>query len=139
MMEGLRSNNALIQHVYEFYSPQLKHDDRTQAALFSDLHAMYKSEANSARKTEIMGWICEFANTHEYPKAHEQLYDLAWDFNLTLNDIQKIISRDRFFKSWNFDGSDHFQQSHHYGRIESYNRVYFISKLQRDKFHDLPG
>ena len=68
---------------------------KTQATLFSELHAMYKAETASARKTDIMGWICEYALTHEYPKAHEQLYDLAWDFNLTLNDSRNAeIKRD---------------------------------------------
>ncbi len=88
MMEGLRSNNVLGQHVYQTYSSKLQLDDKMHATLFSDLHAMYKSETNPARKTEIMNWICEFANTHEYPKAHEQLYDLAWEFNLTLNEAR---------------------------------------------------
>ncbi|MBL7847304.1 MAG: hypothetical protein JNL40_07540 [Cyclobacteriaceae bacterium] len=96
MMEGVKSNNPLSQHVYPTYSPRLKLDDKNQATLFSELHAMYKAETTAARKTEIMGWICEFVNGHEYPKAHEQLYDLAWDFNLTLNDARNREIRKDF-------------------------------------------
>lgn len=95
VMEGLKSNPALSQHVYQTYSKRLQLDDKTQATLFSDLQAMYKSEPSPARKTEILGWLCEFANTHEYPKAHEQLYDFAWEFNLTGNESRNAeIHRD---------------------------------------------
>lgn len=86
MMEGLKSNGALGQGVYEKYSQPLRLDEKGQATLFSDLHALYKAEPTAARKTEIMGWIAAFVNTHDYPKAHEQLYDLAWSFNLTGNE-----------------------------------------------------
>lgn len=86
MMEGLRSNGALGQHVYQNYSKPLQLDEKGQSTLFSDLHALYKAETERARKTEIMGWIADYVNTHDYPKAHEQLYDLAWSFNLTGNE-----------------------------------------------------
>lgn len=86
MMEGLRSNNALGQRVYQQYSKPLQLDEKGQGTLFSDLHALYKAETDRARKTEIMGWIADYVNTHDYPKAHEQLYDLAWSFNLTGNE-----------------------------------------------------
>lgn len=95
MMEGLKSNNALSQHVYQTYSTRLQLDDKSKATLFSELHGMYKSETNPTRKTEIMGWICAYANAQEYPKAHEQLYDLAWEFNLTGNETRNAeIRRD---------------------------------------------
>lgn len=95
MMEGLKSNNTLSQHVYQTYSARLQLDDKSKAALFSELHAMYKSEPTPARKTEIMGWLSDYANAQEYPKAHEQLYDLAWEFNLTGNESRNAeIRRD---------------------------------------------
>ncbi len=95
MMEGLRSNNDLGQHVYQTYSAQLLLDDKTKPTLFSNLHALYKSETTPAKKTAIMGWICDYVNANDYTKAHEQLYDLAWDFNLTLNESRnEEIRRD---------------------------------------------
>lgn len=86
MMEGLKSNGPLAQEVYQRYSPALQLDEKSQAALFSDLHHLYTSETEKPRKTEIMEWLAAFVNTHEYPKSHEQLYDLAWAFKLTLNE-----------------------------------------------------
>jgi len=86
MMEGLKSNPALGAEVYRMYHSLLHPDDKGQATVFSDLQGLYKTEADAGRKTEIMGWIAEFVNTHEYPKAHEQLYDLAWAFKLTGNE-----------------------------------------------------
>lgn len=85
MMEGVKSNGALGQAVYQGYSSKLQLDEKGQASLFSDLHALYKNETDRTRKTEIMEWIAAFVNAHEYPKGHEQLYDLAWAFNLTGN------------------------------------------------------
>lgn len=86
MMEGLKSNPTLGEEVYRTYHNQLQLDDKGQATVFSDLQGLYKTETDASRKTEVMGWIAEYVNSHEYPKAHEQLYDLAWAFNLTGND-----------------------------------------------------
>lgn len=86
MMEGLKNNQPLSQHVYQNYAARLNLDDKTKPTLFSELQAMYKAEDNSSRKTEIMGWVSDFVNANDYPKAHEQLYDFAWNFNLTYND-----------------------------------------------------
>jgi len=95
MMEGMKSNNDLGQHVYFTYSKQLHLDDKTSPALFSDLHALYKAAA-PGRKSIIMGWICDFVNASQYPKAHEQLYDLAWNFNLTLNESRNLEIRKEY-------------------------------------------
>lgn len=88
MMEGLKSNQPLRQHVYEVYSPKLQPDDKLKATLFSELSSMYKEEKNPARKTELIGWLANFVNSKDYPKAHEQLYDFAWNFKLTYNESQ---------------------------------------------------
>ena len=86
MMEGLKSNQPLSQHTYQTYSNRLNLDEKTKATLFSDLHAMYKEENSWPRKREIIGWIADFVNANDYPKAHEHLYDFVWNFKLTLND-----------------------------------------------------
>lgn len=99
MMEGLKSNNALSQHVYQSYSPRLQLDDKSKGTLFSELHTMYKNEPTPARKTEIMGWLSDYVNGQEYPKAHEQLYDLAWEFNLTGNEVRNAEIRRDFPES----------------------------------------
>lgn len=95
MMEGMKGNNALGQHVYQTYSSKLHLDEKSKATLFSELHGLYKAETAAPRKTEIMGWICDYVNANDYPKAHEQLYDFAKNFSPTLNDARNAeIKRD---------------------------------------------
>lgn len=96
MMEGLKNNQVLSQHVYKVYADRLVLDDKTKATLFSELHAMYKGEDDPMRKSEIMGWISDFVNTNDYSKAHEQLYDFAWDFNFTYNDARNAEIKKEF-------------------------------------------
>lgn len=96
MMEGLKSNQPLRQHVYETYSSKLVTDDKLKATLFSELSSMYKEEPRPERKTDLVGWLATFVNANEYPKAHEQLYDFAWNFNLTYNEAQNEIIRKEF-------------------------------------------
>lgn len=96
MMEGLKSNQPLRQHVYETYSSRLVTDDKLKATVFSELSSMYKEETQPQRKTELMGWLATFVNANEYPKAHEQLYDFAWNFNMTYNESQNEIIRKEF-------------------------------------------
>jgi hypothetical protein len=86
MMEGLKSNQPLRQHVYETYSSRLTPDEKLKSTLFSELTNMYKDETNRARKTELIGWLSAFVNANEYSKAHEQLYDFAWNFKLTYSE-----------------------------------------------------
>ncbi len=85
MMEGVKSNTLLARHVYQTYASRLALDEKSMPTVFSELRALYKAEADATFKTEILGWLCDFINTHEYPKAHEQLYDFAWEYNLTQN------------------------------------------------------
>lgn len=86
MMEGLSKNQPLRQYVFETYSPRLSPDDKLKSTLFSELSSMYKEETNSARKTELIGWLASFVNANEYSKAHEQLYDFVWHFKMTYNE-----------------------------------------------------
>jgi TolB-like protein len=86
MMDGLKSNQPLRQHVYEIYSSRVTPDDKLNSTLFSELASMYKDEPNANRKTELIGWLSNFVNSHEYPKAHEQLFDFAWNFKLTYSE-----------------------------------------------------
>lgn len=78
MLDGVKGNQPLRQHVYSRYSSKLTTDDRAKAALASALHSMYKEEP--ARKTEIMKWIIDFVNANEFTKAPESLYDFAYSF-----------------------------------------------------------
>lgn len=86
MMEGLSKNQSLRQFVFETYSPRHAPDDKLKGTLFSELSSMYKEETNPQRKTELIGWLAAFVNNNEYPKAHEQLYDFAWNFKMTYNE-----------------------------------------------------
>ena len=86
MMEGLKSNQPLRQSAYETYSPRLAPDDKLKATVFGELSSMYKEETNPSRKTELMGWLASHVNANDYPKAHEQLYDFAWNFKMTYNE-----------------------------------------------------
>ncbi|MBK8289564.1 MAG: hypothetical protein IPK96_00085 [Flammeovirgaceae bacterium] len=84
MMEGLKSNQPLRQHVYETYASKLTTDDKLKGTVFSELASMYADEQNPARKKVLIGWLASFVNANDYPKAHEQLFDFVWKFNLTL-------------------------------------------------------
>jgi TolB-like protein len=84
MMEGLKSNQPLRQHVYETYSAKLTTDDKLKGTVFSELASMYADEQNPARKKVLIGWLASFVNANDYPKAHEQLFDFVSKFNLTL-------------------------------------------------------
>lgn len=92
MMEGLKSNQPLRQHVYETYSSKLTTDDKLKGTLFSELTSMYGDEQDPARKKVLIGWLASFVNANDYPKAHEQLFDFAWKFKLTYSEssIEKI-------------------------------------------------
>jgi TolB-like protein len=96
MMEGLKSNQPLRQHVYETYSSRLATEDKLKATLFSELSSMYKEETRSARKTELIGWLATFVNANDYPKAHEQLYDFVWSFKMTYSEGQNEKIRKEF-------------------------------------------
>lgn len=96
MMEGLSKNQPLRQYVFETYSPRHAPDDKLKATLFSELSSMYKEETNPARKTELIGWLATFVNNNEYPKAHEQLYDFAWNFKMTHSEATNEEIRKNF-------------------------------------------
>ena len=85
MMEGIKNNQPLRQFTYEQYAGKLSLDDRSSATMFSALHSMYKEETNREKKTMVIRWLGNFVNEHEYSKAHEQLYDFAYEFQLTGN------------------------------------------------------
>ncbi|MBN8576497.1 MAG: hypothetical protein J0L66_06110 [Cytophagales bacterium] len=99
MMEGLAKNQGLRQYVFETYAPRLLPDDKLKATLFSELSSMYKEETTPARKTELIGWLASFVNANEYPKAHEQLYDFAWNFKMTYNETTNATIRKEFPES----------------------------------------
>lgn len=96
MMEGLSKNQALRQYVFEMYSPRLSPDDKLKATLFSELSSIYKEEINPSRKTILVGWLASYVNHNEYPKAHEQLYDFAWNFKMTYNETTNAGIRKEF-------------------------------------------
>jgi len=89
MLDGLKKNEPLRRHVYATYAGKLTLDDKSKPLLFSALHSMYKEE--TTLKPEIMKWIIDFVNTNEYPKAHEQLYDLARELEPTDPDLQLLL------------------------------------------------
>lgn len=99
MMEGLSKNQPLRQYVFETYSPRLAPDDKLKSTLFSELSSMYKEETSAARKTELIGWLATFVNANEYPKAHEQLYDFAWNFKMTYSEATNETIRKEFPES----------------------------------------
>lgn len=96
MMEALKNSQELRQYLYEHYSQPLVLDDKNKVTFFSELHSMYKEEKQADRKLKIIGWIADFINSNEYTKAHEQLYDFAWQFNLTLNEERNKEIRSEF-------------------------------------------
>jgi hypothetical protein len=86
VMEGIKSNQPLRQYTYDKYARTLSLDDKSSSTMFSTLHGMYKDETAPEKKTLIIDWIAEFFNNHNYSKGHEQLYDFAYEFDLTSNE-----------------------------------------------------
>jgi hypothetical protein len=105
MMEGLKSQLELRKYVYENYSKGLNADEKLKGTIFSELTSLYKDEVGPTEKTKIIEWVAAFTNSNEYPKAPDQLYDFAFQFNLTTyedrnqeiratyreNDLHKLI------------------------------------------------
>jgi hypothetical protein len=87
-MEGVKSNQALRKYVYQKYASNVGLDVRTASTLYAGLHSMYKEELIGSEKTRIMGWIADFFNNHSDEKSPEHLFDMAWSFNLTLNETR---------------------------------------------------
>lgn len=85
MMEAVKSNQPLRQYTYTRYASKLSLDEKSLPTMFSTLRSMYTEETSPERKTEIIRWLGEFVNEHEYAKAHEQLFDFAFQFGLTGN------------------------------------------------------
>jgi hypothetical protein len=85
VMEGIKSNQPLRQYTYEKHAATLILDDKSSATMYSTLHGMYKDETIPERKIIIIGWVADFFKKHNYPKAHEHLYDFAYEFELTSN------------------------------------------------------
>lgn len=83
MMEGLKSHQPLRKYVYENYARRLKPDEKLMPTLFNELASLYKDETESTEKSKVIEWISTFTNTNEYAKAPDQLYDFAYQFNLT--------------------------------------------------------
>jgi TolB-like protein len=89
MLDGLKKNEPLRKHVYATYAGKLTTDDKSKPMLLSALHSMYKEE--TTLKPEIMKWIIDFVNTNDYPKAHEQLYDLAREMESSDPNLQLVV------------------------------------------------
>jgi TolB-like protein len=88
MMEGVRYNQALRKYVYQKYASLVTADVKSASSLYSILHAMYKEETIQAEKTKMISWVADFFNNYSDEKSHEHLFDMAWSFNLTLNDTR---------------------------------------------------
>jgi len=89
MLDGLKKNEPLRRHVYATYASKLTTDDKSKPLLFSAIHSMYKEE--TTLKPEIMKWIIDFVNINDYPKAHEQLYDLAREMESTDPNLELLV------------------------------------------------
>jgi hypothetical protein len=93
VMEGVKSNQTLRQFTYEKYANRLTLDDRSAATMFSTLQSMYVDEKDPAKKSQVIQWIAAFFNRYNYEKAHDQLYDFAFDFELSANDSRNEETR----------------------------------------------
>ncbi len=82
-MEGMRDNTKLGSYVFKNYSKQLTLDEKSRPKIFQELDYLYQYETEPQKKTETIGWIADFFNANEYPKAHEHLYEFAHHFELT--------------------------------------------------------
>jgi TolB-like protein len=82
-MEGVRDNTALGRHVFKNYSKQLTLDEQSKPKISHELGYLYQYETDTQKKTEVIGWVADFFNSNDYPKAHEHLYEFAHHFELT--------------------------------------------------------
>jgi TolB-like protein len=86
VMEGVKSNQTLRLYTYETYANKLTLDDRSSSTMYSVLHSMYVDEKDPEKKSQVLQWIAAFFNRYNYEKAHDQLYDFAFEFELTANE-----------------------------------------------------
>ncbi|MGC4020494.1 MAG: FlgO family outer membrane protein [Cyclobacteriaceae bacterium] len=92
VMEGLDKSQDLKLFTYENFSKSLSIDPKTSHRLYSKLNVLYKEETRQEEKKKILNWIIAFFQNNVGDKMPEDLYEFAFEFNMTSNETtnQKI-------------------------------------------------
>ena len=84
--EGLDKSEELKIHLYETFSKNLTIDGKYAPKIYSKLNSLYKDCDRQEDKSKTLNWLIRFFNDYSYEKAHEELYDFAFAFQLTTNE-----------------------------------------------------
>ncbi|HEV8505961.1 MAG TPA: FlgO family outer membrane protein [Chitinophagaceae bacterium] len=84
--EGLDKKQELRIYLYETFSKNLTIDGKSAPKVYSKLNTLYKDVDIQEDKGKVLGWLIRFFNDYSFEKAHEELYDFAFEFRLTTNE-----------------------------------------------------
>lgn len=84
--EGLDKNIELKIYQYETFSRNLSVDGKSAPKVFSKLNSLYKDANSQQEKSKVLNWLVRFFNDYSFEKSHEELYEFAFDFQLTSNE-----------------------------------------------------
>jgi TolB-like protein len=84
--EGLDKNLDLKIYLYETFSKNLTLDGKYAPKIFSKLNGLYKDSESQQDKSKVINWLIRFFNDYSFEKSHEELYELAFAFQLTTNE-----------------------------------------------------
>jgi len=84
--EGVDKDVALKIYLYETYSKNLTLDGKSAPKIYSKLNTLYKDCEQQEDKSKVLTWLIRFFNDNSFEKAHEDLYDFAFEFRLTTNE-----------------------------------------------------
>lgn len=84
--EGLDKNPDLKIYLYEAFSKNLNVDAKSAPKVFSKLNGLYKDSERQGDKSKVLSWLIGFFNDYSFEKSHEELYELAFAFQLTTNE-----------------------------------------------------
>ena len=83
--EGLYKNELKI-YLYETFSRNLTIDGKFAPKIYSKLNSLYKDCDRQEDKGKTLNWLIRFFNDYSFEKAHEELYDFAFEFRSTTNE-----------------------------------------------------
>jgi TolB-like protein len=83
--EGTYKNELKI-YLYETFFKNLTIDERFAPKIYSKLNSLYKDCDRQEDKSKTLTWLIHFFNDYTFEKAQEELYNFAFQFQLTSNE-----------------------------------------------------
>jgi TolB-like protein len=83
--EGIYKNELKI-YLYEAFSKNLTIDGKFAPKIYSKHNSLYKDCDRQEDKSKVLNWLIRFFNEYSFEKAHEELYNFAFQFQPTSNE-----------------------------------------------------